>query len=82
MSITCKNIIPYEIDKTVGLDTKQMDKMIDYHNRTGGYQMRLVALTGINSITCNYTYLSAFVREIFPKITRVFKQRGFHFNRI
>lgn len=82
MSITCKNIISFEIDKTVSIDKKQMDKMIDYHNRTGGYQMRLVALIGINTITCNFTYLSAFVREIIPKLTRVFKQRGFHFNRI
>lgn len=82
LSETCNNIIPFEVDDTVRIDERQMYKMIDYHNRTYEYQMRLVALIGINSITLNKTYITAFLREIGPKLMRVIKHRGLHFNRI
>jgi len=82
MSGTMINIIPFELDDSVQLSEEQRKKKLEYNNKTGEYQMRLVALTGINSITCNYEFLSVFIRRIGPKLKRVFQERGFHFNRI
>lgn len=76
------NLITFNVDNNVTLDPKQRDKKIDYNAVTGEYETRMVALIGLNSITFNYDFLSVFIKGIIPKITKVIKSRGLHFNRI
>lgn len=57
------------------------NKKIDYYNKTGEYQMRIVALAGLNKLTMHKEFIYPFVKRIIPKLKRVFLSRGFHFNR-
>lgn len=82
MSETHKNIITFEGDDIMGEMATQTQKKIAYHNNLGEYQMRLVALAGVNSITCKMEFLFPFMRTIGPKIKRVVMSRGIHFNRV
>ena len=81
MSETCRNIIPFRLDPYVDIDISQRAKLIAYHNKVGEYQMRLVALSGINSITLSKTYLYPFVKKILPKFINLALKRGLHLNR-
>ena len=82
MSESCSNIIPFNIDDSVGIDAVQRDKLISYHNKVGEYQMRLVAFCGLNSITLNKDYLLPFMKKIGPKLKKIAFSRGFRLNRI
>lgn len=76
------NIIHFDIDNNVAIDPAQREKKIAYNRVTGEYETRLVALTGINSITLSYDYLSVFIKRILSKLAKVIKSRGLHFNKI
>ena len=77
-----KTIIPFKIDDQIGEIAIQTKKKISYHNDIGEYQMRLVALSGLNHITCRLTFLVPFLKRIGPKVRRVISDRGAHFNRV
>ena len=76
------NLLPFDADKDVKLSHDRLEKSINYQNETGEYQMRLVALAGLNSITLKSDYIVAFIKKIIPKLKRVIVARGFHFNRL
>jgi hypothetical protein len=82
MSSTHVSQISFGIDDALSDTSKLMQKNIDYHNSLGEYQMRLVALGGLNSITWKKELILPFIREIGPKIKRVISTRGLHFNRM
>lgn len=83
LSETHMNQIPFKWDgDSVRNNTNLLQKNINYNNKQGEYQLRLVALAGINSITCRLDFLVPFVKKIGPKLKRVISSRGFHFNRI
>lgn len=82
LSVNHTNKIPFSINDnlsdTIGFTTKN----IEYHNRQGEYQLRLVAHAGLNMITCRKEYLFPFILKIYPKLKQVISERGIHFNRI
>lgn len=82
MSETHINKIPFSTDDNIGEMEKLRQKKIDYHNKQGEYQMRLVTLSGLNAITLRKEFLKPFIMKIGPKLKRVISDRGFHFNRI
>lgn len=82
VSDTHKSIISFEGEDRIGDMATQTQKKIAYHNKQGEYQMRLVALLGINSISCKKEFLLPFVKTILPKIKSVILSRGVHFNRV
>ena len=81
MSESCVSIIPFKLDDDVDIDPVQRMKLISYHNSVGEFQMRLVAFSGLNSITLNKTFLLPFVKKIVPRFIKSLSRRGFHFNR-
>ena len=82
MSESHQNLLPFDSGKNVEISHERMEKQIKYHNETGDFQLRLVSLTGINPITMRPEYFVPFAKHIFPKIKRIIKERGFHFNRL
>ena len=82
MSVEHQNLIPFVSDENVSMPYERLEKKLKYHNELGEYQMRLVAMAGLNSITLRGEFLKPFVRKIFPKLKRVFFTRGLHFNRV
>ena len=82
MSLSHKNQIAFSIKDELGETDKLRKKKIDYHNKQGEYQMRLVALCGLNTMTLRKEFLKPFILKIGPKMKRVFEKRGFHFNRV
>lgn len=82
MSINHHNMIPFGVSDSIEDKTKQTLERIAYHNKQGEFQMRIVALAGLNSITFRSEFLKPFVKKIFPKLKRVISERGFHFNRV
>ncbi len=82
VSETHQNMIPFKIDDVIGETDKLRKKKIDFHNEQGEYQMRLVALSGLNAITMHKEFLKPFVLKIGPKLKRVISDRGLHFNRV
>lgn len=82
MSISHKSIIAYSKNQIIGDISRHTQEKIAFHNEQGEYQMRLVALAGLNSITMKADLLKPFLLKIIPKIKRVISKNGFHFNRI
>ena len=82
MSISHMNCIPFKIDDFIGDTTNLTNKNIEYNKQWGEYQLRLVALAGVNSITCKKEFLKPFAKKIGPKLKQVICSRGFHFNRV
>lgn len=82
MSEEYVNTFSFSVEDNIDILRERLDKKIHYHNETGEYQMRLVSYLGLNSITLKRYYMIPFINNILPKLWRVIKKRGFHFNRI
>lgn len=81
MSEKGNNILPFDDDKNAEIPQERLNKKVNYHNKTGEYQLRLVAYAGFNSITLKRPYIIPFVKGIIPKVWRIVTG-GFHYNRI
>ena len=75
------SILPFDDGDNAVIPQERLEKKINYHNKTGEYQLRLVAYAGLNPMTLKLPYIIPFVKGVIPKIWRIVSN-GFHYNRI
>ena len=82
MSADPTSILPVETEKNIKLDSNFTVKQLAYYNNLGEFQMRIVAFSGLNSITISRDFLFPFFRKIGPKLRSLVSRKGLHYNHI